>query len=347
MGGALSILCVDHLAGRMVELMPQGTTTINFGAAPTSGTKRFYFHKDATLAGAPNAPTGCATLSETVPDATDASSVASGHTSTSTGVETSLLNKPGAKDETGVAGIPPVVNTPAAAHQFGWFSDIKYNGTFIGNGWTFQWREDDSASGIVGNPIVNIFASTTRDFVGTMRFLGQLQGVTDWWAGAANTASWGTVAYPPITLTNEYIFVQVWCHETAAFAAGQTLTFHQEGSDLTDAQRSSLISPTFQPVIFDNATATVTGQVGIVAGSLVEAWILPTATADHTVDEHWVDPPRVVAGNIVPGVGFTIYGTSRVERPIRDGVGVAAQNRANKNFVDMPYGVWTVAWAWA
>ena len=31
-----------------------------------------------------------------------------------------------------------------------------------------------------------------------------------------------------------------------------------------------------------DASVTVTGQAGILAGSLVEAWILPAATADHT-----------------------------------------------------------------
>jgi hypothetical protein len=59
-----------------------------------------------------------------------------------------------------------------------------------------------------------------------------------------------------------------------------------------------------------NASVTVTGQAGIVAGSLVEAWVRPVATADHSADEHIVDPPRVIAGDIVPGVGFTVHGFS-------------------------------------
>ena len=58
-----------------------------------------------------------------------------------------------------------------------------------------------------------------------------------------------------------------------------------------------------------DVTATVTGQTGITGGSLVEAWIFPVATSDHSVDEHWVDPPNVRAGNVVAGTGFTIYGS--------------------------------------
>ncbi len=84
------------------------------------------------------------------------------------------------------------------------------------------------------------------------------------------------------------------------------------------------------------ASTTVTGQTSILAGSLVEAWIIPSGTADHTVDEHTVDPPRVVAGNIVAGTGFTIYG-------------YAPDTPANiSQYTDVPkhYGLWAVAWVW-
>jgi hypothetical protein len=75
-----------------------------------------------------------------------------------------------------------------------------------------------------------------------------------------------------------------------------------------------------------DASVTVTGQGSIVAGSLVEAWIRPEATADHSADEHWVEDLVVVAGNIVAGVGFTIY--------------VRSTDKQRR------YGSWTVAWAW-
>lgn len=75
------------------------------------------------------------------------------------------------------------------------------------------------------------------------------------------------------------------------------------------------------------ASVAVTGQTSILSGSLVEAWIFPVATADHTVAEHYVDPPpSIIAGEVVAGTGFTIRGTCP------DG-----KNR---------YGQWTVAWVW-
>lgn len=75
----------------------------------------------------------------------------------------------------------------------------------------------------------------------------------------------------------------------------------------------------------------ITGQAGILSGSFVEAWVTPVATVEHSADEHLVDPPRVAAGNIVAGTGFTIYAL------------------ASDMFPDAPrtYGRWTVNWVWA
>ncbi len=75
-------------------------------------------------------------------------------------------------------------------------------------------------------------------------------------------------------------------------------------------------------------TVAVTGQTGILAGSLVEAWIIPATTADHSVDEHVVDAPVIRAGNVVAGTGFTIYASAP-----RDGEG-------------QYWGQWNVGWVW-
>ncbi|MCX6951345.1 MAG: hypothetical protein NTV51_04055 [Verrucomicrobia bacterium] len=67
-----------------------------------------------------------------------------------------------------------------------------------------------------------------------------------------------------------------------------------------------------------DTSVAVTGQATILSGSLVEAWIFPTATADHTADEHWVEGIRVMAGNVSAGVGFTIY--ARIDGAIPEGL---------------------------
>lgn len=57
-----------------------------------------------------------------------------------------------------------------------------------------------------------------------------------------------------------------------------------------------------------DTSVAVTGQTGILTSSALEAYISPAATAEHTADEHWVENIKVMAGNIVAGTGFTIYG---------------------------------------
>jgi hypothetical protein len=270
----------------------QGIATLDFGTPINPAVKTYFFHTDATLSGAPSAPAGNATLSEIVPDVVEASALAGGHLSTSTGVETSLLNKPAAKDETGVPGLPPLDPTPLAAHRFGWFSDLKLNGRFFSGNWRFQWREDDDTAGVVGNPIVNLFAASTRDFAGTMRLLAQLVGTTDWWAGAVNTNSWQSMPQSQFVLANEYLFVQVWCHETSGLLAGKTLTIHQEGSDLTNAQRTFLQTPLFGQEPVDTAFVDVPSQTGLTVASFAagtqtaEAYWARRTTTDDGVDEH-------------------------------------------------------------
>lgn len=74
-----------------------------------------------------------------------------------------------------------------------------------------------------------------------------------------------------------------------------------------------------------DAKVTITGQAGILAGSKVKAYVIATATADHSADEHWVEEIGVTAGNIIPGTGFDIY------------------VRADDTRL---YGLYTLAWEW-
>jgi hypothetical protein len=88
------------------------------------------------------------------------------------------------------------------------------------------------------------------------------------------------------------------------------------------------------PGALDVAKA-ITGQAGIVAGSLVEAWLIPEATADHSADEHLIDGPAITAGNIVAGTGFTIYAK------------IAKDPTPPRGDPHRVYGLWTVGWVWS
>lgn len=108
-----------------------------------------------------------------------------------------------------------------------------------------------------------------------------------------------------------------------------------------------------------DASLVITGQTGIDTSSVVNAWLMPTDTDDHTADEHRVETISVMAGNVIPGVGFTIYAqnTSQINEPL-----IQAGNNQNRNALTMTlgdsqpsiggagtliYGKWTVAWKWS
>lgn len=96
-----------------------------------------------------------------------------------------------------------------------------------------------------------------------------------------------------------------------------------------------------------DTSVAVTGQTGIAADSLVEAWIRLEATADHSANEHMVETLKVTAGNIVAGTGFTIYGlnTSQLtEHTPEDPPGWMPRYGGGKG--TRIYGQWTVAWVW-
>ncbi len=81
-------------------------------------------------------------------------------------------------------------------------------------------------------------------------------------------------------------------------------------------------------------SVAVTGQTGIVSGSLVEAWIRPVDSVDHSADEHRAETLKVLAGDIVAGTGFTIFGmnSGQVSQPNGQGTRL--------------YGQFNVSWVW-
>lgn len=94
-----------------------------------------------------------------------------------------------------------------------------------------------------------------------------------------------------------------------------------------------------------HATVAVTGQAGIVAGSLVEAWLRPEASADHSADEHMLETLKVVARDIVAGTGFTIHGVNESELFERN-PGQYHGAREGGGQGTRIYGEWSVAWVW-
>lgn len=109
----------------------------------------------------------------------------------------------------------------------------------------------------------------------------------------------------------------------------------------------------------NEASVVVTGQAGIVAGSVVEAWLRIEDSADHSADEHRIEEIALSAGDIVAGVGFTIYGrtTNNAPQPVPSpypvrvaGSGAGVNTRRPNNLLDygnLIDGIWTVQWRWS
>jgi hypothetical protein len=110
-----------------------------------------------------------------------------------------------------------------------------------------------------------------------------------------------------------------------------------------------------------DASVTVTGLTGIQPTSLVEAWLHPAATADHSADEHLVESIKVMArpDTIVTDSSFRIDGvnTSEVNEPLDKGPAVNPLRQVLTSGATDPvpyrggkatriYGQWTVAWVW-
>ena len=117
------------------------------------------------------------------------------------------------------------------------------------------------------------------------------------------------------------------------------------------------------PGASDAFLAVASAAIG--AGNLVECWIFPAATADHSADEHICETIKVFAGNIVAGVGFTIYGVnnSQLNEPVENAPPTASVAAAtgttiiSKTIVPAKkgygggqgtrlYGKWNIGWVW-
>jgi hypothetical protein len=109
-----------------------------------------------------------------------------------------------------------------------------------------------------------------------------------------------------------------------------------------------------------DASVVVTGQTGIGAGSILEAWIFPNVSADHSADEHMVETIRAFAdaSTIVAGVGFTIraFNTSQLNEPLETAGPSRFRSAAASVYGYVSpsvggmgtriYGIWNVAWVW-
>jgi hypothetical protein len=99
-----------------------------------------------------------------------------------------------------------------------------------------------------------------------------------------------------------------------------------------------------------SATATIIAGAAADPNAVVDAWVIPIATADHSADEHIGDPPLVVAAVVAGGnIVISGYPSGRdlaVPPGTPPGNTAGSQAPIGQQQV-MPYGAWSVAWAFA
>lgn len=137
----------------------------------------------------------------------------------------------------------------------------------------------------------------------------------------------GTLANKPTLSSGEFYFAT----DTAQLFVGPTPTLVGPSAGSTGAQGTALLDFGVSPGKSDTSVV-VTGQTGIVSGSIVNVQVAAVATADHSADEHIVEPLEVYAGNIVAGTGFTIFGINR-----------SFSGRESPRL----FGKFTIAWKWS
>ena len=93
-----------------------------------------------------------------------------------------------------------------------------------------------------------------------------------------------------------------------------------------------------------DAQVAVVGQASIAADSKVLAW-LQGSTADHSENEHLVEPIKLYVGDVIAGTGFTVYGVNTAE--VNDNTGPwTGRGRDVRTDGTRVYGQWSVAWMW-
>lgn len=107
---------------------------------------------------------------------------------------------------------------------------------------------------------------------------------------------------------------------------------------------------------FPGSAMAITDVVaaGVVAGSLIEAWIIPVATADHTDADHIVEGIEVRVAYVSDG-NIRIYGYNRIDlMPPQELVPNAGERPANgkdnkvlfRADAPKPVGLFSVGWVW-
>ena len=97
------------------------------------------------------------------------------------------------------------------------------------------------------------------------------------------------------------------------------------------------------------ASVTVSATDPSDTAAEIDAWVIPVATVDHSADEHTYDPPRVSGAVVGSTIVITGFPSGRDEFvPAGTPFGQSSTSQMPIGEIQcMPYGQWSVAWAFS
>ena len=192
---------------------------------------------------------------------------------------------------------------------------------------------------------VPLIQRTTMNFAGAGVTATDSAGKTLVTIPGGGGGGYATVEDEGVPLTQRTTMNFVGAGVTASDSGAKTTVSIPGGAGSTTGT-ATLNFGAFPGAMF--SSVAVTGQAGIVSGSVVEAWLRRIDTADHNADEVEFDPPVIYAGTIVAGTGFTIYGVARdpLAPPYPSGRQQIFDSFSQAPRAPMIWGQWSVQWRW-
>jgi hypothetical protein len=89
-----------------------------------------------------------------------------------------------------------------------------------------------------------------------------------------------------------------------------------------------------------HATVTIAAS-GVISSSIVHAWILPKATADHSADEHVIDAPELHA--VADTNQIIVHGIAKTLAVLDQKIAHREVNTKSP----LAYGVWSIGYQWS
>ena len=222
-----------------------------FGGVALADSQVWYFHDAA------GTMTGSQLISETAPHVTAPAAAGNAPGIFTEDVankvfrykpgETGTVNDYAIANEDGVNENASVHISTASGPQngLGWWSDTAINGTYDSGTWAMRQHTVDARANLVSHFLFTVWrVPQNSSITGAVLIAEWEDTAVDTWQGGNVVATSTSASIGVTTLNNEYLFVELWEHNTAANS--RLITSRIEGSNLAENDRFKLVTPVFK-----------------------------------------------------------------------------------------------------